>query len=392
MKRVILISGKGGVGKTTVAAATAIAAARTGRRTLVMSFDLAHSLSDSFDLECGLFDQNRGLPVQVLDNLDMQEIDIQEEIERQWSEIYQYMAEIFVSAGLDNMVAEEVAIMPGMDDLVALICVNQHYKEENYDVIVVDCPPTSESLRFVNIMTSVDWYVRKRFNLDRTLVKLTRPVVNRLTEYQLPEDSYFAQLKIVFEQAAGVDELLRDPEITTVRLVTNAEKMVVRETQRAYTYFCMYGMTTDHVVINRLMPASEGYFARWAEAHAAYATQIEEYFDPVPVSKLPLFADEVVGLARLGKVADVLFDGTDPAARDVDRPPYNFEKIDGRYLLTMKLPFVDKKEINLTRYDHEVIIRIGTFKRHVALPRFLTQLRNTEAKMEDNQLNVEFTE
>lgn len=389
-KRVILISGKGGVGKTTVAAATAIAAARRGHRTLVMSFDLAHSLSDSFDLDRGLFAHHQGLPVKVLDKLDMQEIDVHEEIGRQWGEINQYMAALFSSAGLDGVVAEEVAVMPGMEDLVALITVNQHHKGGHYDLIVVDCPPTSESLRFVNLMTTIDWYVRKRFNFDRALAKVARPLTNRFTELNLPDDGYFAQLKDSFERMAGVDELLRNPEITTVRLVTNAEKMVVRETQRAYTYFCMYGMTTDRVVINRLISSNEGYFSRWAETHAAYAEQIEDYFEPVPVSRLPMFADEVVGVERLEELAAALFNGGDPAAGTMREPPFCFEKTEDGYRLSMSLPFVEKREIDLSRGDFDLTIRIGTFKRHVALPRSLIQLGIAEARMEGSRLNVDF--
>lgn len=390
MERVILVSGKGGVGKTTVAAATAIAAARKGHRTIVLSFDLAHSLADSFNLDQGLFSLNGGLPVTIEKNLDLQELDVQEEIQRHWGEVYHYMAALFTSAGLTDLVAEEVAIMPGMEDLVALMSVNQYYKDKTYDVIVVDCPPTSESLRFVNLMTTIEWYVRKRFKLDRTLVKLARPFANALTEYQLPDDGYFSSLKGIFERLGGIDELLRNPEVTTVRLVTNAEKMVVRETQRAYTYFCMYGMTTDAIIVNRLIPSAEGYFSRWAETHAAYAAEIAEFFAPIPVLRVPLFADEVVGVDRLSQVSETLFADRDAAARFIDRPPYCFDKVEDRYRLSMSLPFADKRDVDLTRMDHDLIVRIGAFKRHVTLPRSLVQYKQVQAKMEGSRLNIEF--
>lgn len=390
MRRVILVSGKGGVGKTTVAAATAIAAAHQGYRTIAISFDLAHSLSDSFDLERRLFDQNRGLPVPVMECLDIQEIDVQEELQRNWGAVHGYMATLFASAGLSDIVADEVAMMPGMEDLVALIAVNQYYREGVYDVIVVDCPPTSESLRFLNIMASIDWYVRKRFNIDRALVKVARPIAKRLTEYQLPEDAYFDTLKGIFDRIEGIDELLHDPEVTTVRLVTNAEKMVVRETQRAYTYFCMYGMTIDQVVINRLISSAEGYFARWAETHAGYAAELEQYFDPVPVVRLPLFADEVVGIPALERLAEALFAGADPTRRSVEAPPYAFEKHGDAYRLIMHLPFVDRAEIELSRVDHDLVVRIGTFRRRVVLPRALAQLPHTRAKLEGRHLHVDF--
>lgn len=390
MRRVILVSGKGGVGKTTVAAATAIAAARQGHRTIAISFDLAHSLSDSFDLARGLFDQNRGLPVPVMDRLDIQEIDVQEELQRHWGAVHRYMASLFSSAGLSDIVADEVAMMPGMEDLVALMAVNQYYREGVYDVIVVDCPPTSESLRFLNIMASIDWYVRKRFNIDRALVKVARPIASRLTEYQLPEDGYFETLKGIFDRIEGIDALLHDPEVTTVRLVTNAEKMVVRETQRAYTYFCMYGMTIDQVVINRLISSTEGYFARWAETHAGYAAELEQYFDPVPVVRLPMFSDQVVGIPALERLAEALFAGADPARRVVDAPPYAFEKHGDGYRLTMHLPFAERAQIELSRVEHDLLVRIGNFQRRVALPRALAQLPHTRARLEDRHLQVDF--
>ncbi len=390
MSRVILVCGKGGVGKTTVAAATALTAARRGHRSIVLSFDLAHSLSDSFDLHQGLFSLHGGKPVAVEANLDLQELDVQAELERHWGEVYRYMAALFTSAGLSDLVAEEVAIMPGMEDLVALMTVNQYYREKAYDVIVVDCPPTSESLRFVNLMTTIEWYVSKRLKLDRTMVKLTRPLANRLTSYQLPEDGYFDSMRGIFDRMSGIDALLRDPQVTSVRLVTNAEKMVVRETQRAYTYFCMYEMNTDAIVVNRLIPAAEGYFSRWAETHAAYAAQIVDFFAPIPVFKVPLFADEVIGADRLAQVGQALYDGRDAADRFVDGPPYTFEKVDDRYRLLMRLPFAEKSDIDINRIDHDLIVRIGAFKRHVALPRSLAQFQRTEASMEGRQLTIEF--
>ncbi len=390
MKRVILVSGKGGVGKTTIAAATAVAAARRGHRTLVLSFDLAHSLSDSFNLDCSLFDQHGGLPLRMAENLDLQEVDVQEQIERQWGDLYHYIGAFFSSMGMSGIVAEEVAIMPGMEDLIALMAINQHYREDTYDLIVVDCPPTSESLRFVNLMTSIDWYVRKRFKTDRAILKVARPIASKLIDYPLPQDSYFDSLKNAFGRLEGIDELLKDPEVTSVRLVTNAEKMVVRETQRAYTYFCMYGMNTDGVIINRLISSAEGYLAGWVGTHANYAAQIEKYFDPIPVSRVPLFGDEVVGIDRLAEVGRVLFGDQDPAARQVDAPPFSFEKADGIYRLKMVLPFVEKDEIVLTRNEHELIVRISSFKRHVALPRSLAQFKTTQARMEGNELSIDF--
>jgi len=269
MARIILISGKGGVGKTTVAAATALAAAQYGSRTLVMSFDLAHSLADAFDLDRRLFDQQQGLPVPVADHLAMQEVDVQEEVVRHWGNVYKYLALVFASTGLPAVVAEELAIIPGMEDVVTLMYLNQYLTEQTYDTLVVDCPPTGESLRFVSMPTTIEWYMQKLFGLERNVMRVARPLVRRLATIPLPDDSYFAAIERLFARLEGIEKILVDPQMTSVRLVTNAEKMVVRETQRAYMYFSLYGMITDRVIINRLFPTSEGYLSRWSATQAA---------------------------------------------------------------------------------------------------------------------------
>jgi arsenite-transporting ATPase len=388
-----MVSGKGGVGKTTVAAATGLAAARHGHRTLILSFDLAHSLSDSFDLHESLFGKDKGRPVRVADRLDIQEIDVQEELERDWSEIYRYGASLMTGGGLEGVVAEEVAIMPGLEDVVALIRLNHYLSTGQYDLIVLDSPPTAEALRFVSITSSLGWYARKRLNVDRRISGLLRPM-GRLSEamnLNLPEDSYFGALQRLFQKLEGVEEKLRDPEITTVRLVTNPEKMVVRETQRAFMYFCLYGMTVDAIVVNRLLPRSEGYFREWAEAQEAFTHQIEEYFEPVPVIKLPLLSHEVVGSTRLDEFARLLYGERDAADLFLEAPPYGFIKTTmGAYRLEIPLPFAEKGEIDVSRQQEDLVVRIGTFKRNILLPRMIAPLEASNARMEDGKLIVEF--
>jgi len=392
LARIILVSGKGGVGKTTVAAATALAAARRGHRTLVMSLDIAHSLADSFDLKRELFDQNRGLALNIAPNLDMQEIDVQEEVERHWGDVYKYLALVFSSTGLPNVVAEELAIIPGMEDVIALLYLNQYVNENTYDVIVLDCAPTGESLRFVSMPTTLDWYMRKLFKLERNVAKIARPVVRSMVSVPLPDDSYFAAIERLFKRLEGIEQILIDPKQTSVRLVTNAEKMVVRETQRAYMYFSMYGMVTDRVIINRLFPESQGYFSQWAKTQAKYAEEITAYFKPVPVSTLPLFADEVVGRERLEQAAGELYGDDDPARFYLHAPPYAFEKRNGGYRLELALPFARKEDINITREAEDLVVRIGSFKRYVPLPRTVARLKTAGAKMDGNRLTVNFAE
>ncbi|OJH33928.1 ArsA family ATPase [Cystobacter ferrugineus] len=390
MTRVILVSGKGGVGKTTVSAATAVAAAKKGYRTLVMSFDIAHSLSDSFDLDRKLFDFNEGLPQKVAPDLEVQEIDIQHELRRQWSEVYDYMSVLLSSTGVSDMVAEEAAILPGTEDVISLMYLNKYVKEGRYDLIVVDCPPTGESLRFVNITSTLQWYIRRRFNVDRTLVKLARPLATKLTNYDLPEDTYFAALERLFGQVQGIEALLTDANHTTVRLVSSAEKMVMRETQRAYLYFNMYGMTVDQVVVNRILPATR-HLEQWNQTQTAYVEQIKDYFAPLPVARLPLFEQEVVGQERLGGLADKLFQDQDPTERYVSAPPYQFtKKQGGRYGLSIHMPGAGREEIVLDRQGDDLIVRVGSFRRHIMLPRSVVPLQAVDAILDKGTLKIEF--
>lgn len=390
MARIILHSGKGGVGKTTTSAATALACAKYGHRTLVISFDLAHSLSDSFDIDRNLFDQNKGQPFEVAPNLKIQEIDVQEELERHWGEVYKYFAMLLTNSGVEDVVAEEVAVMPGMEDVICLLYLNQYVKEGNYDVVVVDCPPTSESIRFVSMTSTLEWYMSKRFGMDRNLLKLARPLA-KLADYgALPDDSYFAALKNLFHRIEGVESILIDPTITTVRLVTNAEKMVVRETQRAFMYFSMYGLTTDGVIVNRLLPKNDEYFKIWVETQARHLEEIESYFNPVPVTKVPLFRDQVLGLKRLEEVGQVLFGDKDPAEIRIKGTTFQFAKKKGIYSLTLPMPFVKKEEIDLSRQQDDLFVKVGSFKRHVPLPRAVARLDVREAEMKNGELVITF--
>lgn len=392
MKRILLVSGKGGTGKTTVATATALAAARRGHRTVALSFDLAHSLSDSFNLDRALFDQQQGQAVTVAENLAIQEIDVQAELEREWNEILRYIAAMFTSQGMSNVVAEEMAILPGMHDVIALLHINQYFREDLYDLIVVDCPPTTESLQFVSITSIINWYIRKRFNLDRQIVKLAGPIIGRLSQTPVPQDSYFASIQELFTQIEGIDETLRNPEVTTVRLVTNPEKMVIRETQRAYMYFSMYGISTDAVIVNRVLPAEDAYFAEWAQTQRGYVDEIREHFTGVPVLTVPWFGHEVIGPDRLQPVVEAVYGDRDPAEVYVNAPPYQFVQTKEGYEMRLRLPFVEKRDIDISRVHGEVIVRVGSFKQYLPLPRTLARLAVAGAQFEGQQLVIRFSD
>ena len=393
--RVILLAGKGGVGKTTIAAATGLASARAGKKTLIISLDAAHSLADSFDLPVKLHDKHRGQPIPVGERLEIQELDVQEEIERYWGEVYTYVAGLLSSTGLEDTVAEELAVMPGMDDVVGLLYLNKYAKEGTYDVVILDCPPTGESLRFVSLPHTMEWYFSKLFRIQRNLMRIARPIARHTIDVPLPQDVVYRDLESLFTRLEGVDRLLLDNTITTIRLVTNAEKMVVRETQRAFMYFSLYRMTTDAIIVNRLFPGeiTDPYYRKWTQTQQRHFAEIEELFAPIPVRKVRLFDDEVLGIERLTQLADELFSGVDPVGVWYSAQPNRFIRgNDGEYELQIDLPFVTAGELQLHREKDDLIVRVGNFKRHVPLPRAVARLAHKRARINQGVLYVTFGE
>jgi arsenite/tail-anchored protein-transporting ATPase len=275
--RILLFSGKGGVGKTSLAAATGLQLSRLGYRTLVMSVDPAHSLADSFNLETSLFHSSTGDPYSIDERLAIHEVNIQKEIKRHWREISSYVISVLRTTGISDVEAEELAILPGMEELSAMMYVNQFRREERYDVIVLDCAPTAESMRFVSMPTTLEWYMKHIFPFQRGILKAVRPLANRVSPVELPTDSYFANIKDLFGKLDGIGEILEDPKLTSVRLVTNPERMVLRETQRAFVYFSLHGLTVDGIVVNRVLPGeiTDAWFAEWRSSQAKVLEEID---------------------------------------------------------------------------------------------------------------------
>jgi len=393
--RILLFSGKGGVGKTSLAAATGLKLAQLRYRTLVMSIDPAHSLADAFDLSTDLFHGETSDPLSVTDRLSIFELNIQKEVKRHWQEISGYVISVLRTTGISGVEAEELAILPGMEELSAMMYINQYRREERYDVVVLDAAPTAESMRFISMPTTLDWYMKHIFPFQRNLLKAVRPIANRVSPFELPTDSYFLNIRDLFEKLEGVNEILEDPGITSVRLVTNPERMVLRETQRAFVYFSLHGLTVDAVVVNRVLPAEvhDAWFREWHSSQAGILHEIEEYFAPVPVKRVPLFAHEVLGKKRLEELARVLYaDGEDPSAVTRTEKPYTFAKQDGVYEVRVLLPFATKGEIGLFKKGDELVVEIGTFRRHIGLPRSMAALMPARAKLDSRVLTVEMRE
>ena len=393
--RILLYSGKGGVGKTSIAAATGVLLARQGLRTLVMSVDPAHSLADAFALRAGLFDARTADPFEVRPGLHVQEVNIQVELKRHWREIAGYLTTVLRTSGLGDVEAEEMAILPGMEELSAMLYVNQYRKQETYDVVILDCAPTAESLRFVSMPTTLDWYMKHVFPMERRVLNAVRPLVNRVSPVELPADSYFANIKELFTKLDGIDTVLQDPEVTSVRLITNAERMVLRETQRAYVYFLLHGLSVDGLVVNRVLPpeARESFLANLRETQQQVLEEMTGYFAPVPVRQVPMFAEEVVGLDRLDRLADLL-QALDPEPAAVTRTerPYSFERRNGVHQVRVAMPFAGKGEVGLFKKGDELVVEVGVFRRHIGLPTTLATLVPLRATFEEKTLVVELGE
>jgi arsenite-transporting ATPase len=387
-----MFAGKGGVGKTSVASATGIRAAEMGHRTLIMSLDIAHSLSDIFALDKGLVDQNKGMPVKIEDRLWIQELDIQEEIQRNWKDVYKYIAAVFKKTGFDEILAEELAVLPGMEEVSSLLYINRYVQEDDFDVIILDCAPTGESLRFISIPGTLEWYIRKIFKIQRRVVSYIRPVVRRFYDIPLPEDDYFEALQNLFERLEGIDAILTDPGITTARLVVNPEKIVLKETQRIFLYFSLYKMCIDAIVMNRILPPSieEKYFDDWKKSQRRYLKLAEEYFSPVPILPVNLLQSEPLGKRNLAKLGADIYGEHDPTQHFYHDQPYEFQQRNGQFIIRIKLPFISKETIELNRLPEEVVVRVGEFKKHILLPRHVSAYKDVKAKMDGSYLDIIF--
>jgi arsenite-transporting ATPase len=393
--RILLFSGKGGVGKTSLAAATGLQLSRLGQRTLVMSVDPAHSLADAFDLETSLFHSQTGDPYDITDHLAIHEVNIQKEIKRHWREISSYVISVLRTTGISDVEAEELAILPGMEELSAMMYVNQFRREQRYDTIVLDCAPTAESMRFVSMPTTLEWYMKHIFPFQRGLLKAVRPLANRVSPMELPPDSYFANIQGLFQRLEGIGDLLEDPRMTSVRLVTNPERMVLRETQRAFVYFSLHGLTVDGIIVNRVLPEAitDAFFREWRVSQGKILEEIDAYFAPVAVKRVPLFTHEVLGRERLEELARSLYaEGEDPAAITRTEAPYTFVKCDGHYEVKLQLPFAVKGEVGLFKKGDELVVEIGTLRRHIGLPLSMAGLSPSRAKLENKVLTVEMKE
>ena len=386
--RIILYTGKGGVGKTSVAAATALRCADLGHRTIVISTDAAHSLADSFDLPLG------PEPTLVAPNLWGQELDVLYQMDKYWGNAQKYFVTVLAWRGLDDLIAEELAVLPGMEELASLLQIVHLHDDCDYEVIIVDCAPTGATLQLLSFPEVARWYLEKIFPIERKAMQLSRPILRAVTDLPIPDDELFDTIADLITQLTRMHDILSDPQKASVRLVLNPEKMVIKEAQRTFAYLNLYGYLTDAVISNRLIPArvQDSYFDSWKESHEKYSQMIEEAFSPLPILKAPLFDQEVVGLDMLRRMAESIYGYDDPTDIYFVGRTHSVEKKDGRYILSLPLPFVEKQDLQLTRSGDELIVHIGNRKRNLILPRVLASLDVQSAKFDEDTLVITFGE
>ena len=386
--RVLLFTGKGGVGKTSVAAATALRAAASGARTLILSTDAAHSLADSFDVPVG------ARPTPVAECLEAQQIDAQERLEEHWREIQTYLVALMQWGGVGEVEAEELSVLPGLEEVFSLVDVKRHVDAGLYDLLVVDCAPTAETLRLLSLPDALGWYIERIFPVERRIARAIRPILSRMTTMPLPADRVLGAVDGLYRSLEAVRAVLADGERTSVRLVVNPEKMIVAEARRTYTYLSLFGYHVDAVVVNRLLPdaVTDAWFARWKQVQATHLLAIREQFAPVPILTAPLFDDEMVGVAALERLGAAVYG--DATGHEVLHrgEPLRFTREEGGWTLSVALPFADKPAVDAFRRGDELYVKVGAYTRSILLPTALQRCDVAGAALDDGRLDVRFVQ
>ncbi len=384
--RIILYTGKGGVGKTCVAAATAVLSAHKGRKTLIVSTDAAHSLGDSLDIRLS------PEPMEIESNLWAQEIDSIHEVEKSWGKVQEYLTALFTAKTVKDITTEELTMFPGMEDLLSLLRILSYYKEKTFDVIIIDCAPTGETLALLSFPEMLRWWMDKLFPFKRKAVKFVKPVIEPILGIPMPSDNVFGEIEKIYNQLDEMRQILSNREVTSIRIVVNPEKMVIKEAQRSFTYLNIYDFNIDAVIVNRVIPDDviDDYFKVWKDIQKSYLETILESFSPLPVLNAPLFEKEITGMEMLSRLGEAVFKDKDPAAIFYKERTQQVKKDGKEYIFSIFIPFTDKKDLSLNRKGDELIIKVGSVKRNITLPRTLQNLNILGAKFESEILKIRF--
>jgi arsenite-transporting ATPase len=384
--RTILYTGKGGVGKTSVAAASARRIAAHGARTLVISTDPAHSLADALQADVG------GEPTKVGKRTWAQQVQAQDELERHWGAVSDWLGGLLMERGVDRIAAEELTVPPGGDELFSLLRIKRHVESGEFDAVIVDCAPTGETLRLLSFPDAARWWLDKVFGREQSMLAAARPLARMFFDVPLPDERVLAEIQRLVGSLVEMHELLRDARRVSMRLVMTPDRMVVSEAMRTFTYLNLYGYLTDAVVVNRVFPdeLADGYFGAWRAVQQEQLVLVESGFAPVPVLCAPYFASEVIGPERLDELAGALFDGRDAADVLHDRLTQELTVADGRAELRLDLPFADKGDVGLKKIGLELVVRVDGHKRTIVLPGALAGFKPTSATLAEGALVVGF--
>jgi arsenite-transporting ATPase len=384
--RILLFTGKGGVGKTTVAAATAVRAASAGLRTIVLSTDPAHSLADAFGMPLG--DQ----PTPIAPRLAGQQLNARVRFEHAWDDVRRYVVDVLDWAGAGAVEAEELAVIPGLDEVFALADLKALAAGGDYDLIVVDCAPTAETIRLLSLPDVLGWYMERVFEAQRRVTRLTKPLVARLTSMPIASDGVFSAVRRFYDRLDGVRDLLADGDVTSARLVVNPERMVVAEARRTYTYLSLFGYHVDAVIANRMLPdaVDDPWFTDWKATQSAHLASIVDAFAPLPVLTVDLAGHELQGVAHLDAFGRALYAALDPAGRLSVVEPLRVDAVGDALVLSLHLPFVDRDDVDLGRVNGELFLTVGPHRRAFVLPDSLVRREVAGARLDGDRLEVEF--
>ena len=379
--RIILFTGKGGVGKTTLSAATGAYLSELGKKVLVVSVDPAHSLSDVLEEDVG------PEPKKIFNNFYAQEIDVYYSIEKFWGILKEYLKSLLRWQGIDEILAEEMSVLPGMEEVSSFLWINKHVEDKKFDVIIVDSAPTGETLRFLSLPDAASWWVTKILPLQRKLMKFVRPAARVVTDMPLPEEETYDALEDLFRQVYNLYYLLQNQEVSSVRLVVNPEKMVIKETEKAFTYLHLFGFPVDGIFINRVAEKENPFY----EIQRKYVERIVKSFEPTPIFMIPQLYEEILGYEKLKEFGKKVYQKKNPADIFYKDKPFEILEKNGEYILKLALKEIPQEELEVYQKDEDLIIKIGNHKKHFFLPRILLNKEIKGAVIKENFLEIGFS-